>query len=174
MVGRYVFHLLGTEPNAAVSEKARTIAAGLDGLGDDATLPLSYQALHETMGIPFERLGYTPINAFQFEFGKQFWFGGPEPDSPLRVFLHRANSPEDAQTLYDLFHAEQSQEFDVIEAAPGSALYQHKFLKSFFSLRLEGAYVYGLEGALTQGVVGGVVDRLRDALSEDDAEEGDY
>lgn len=172
-VGRYVFHLLGTEPNKALSEKARKIAETLDGLGTDAEPPLPYQALHDAMGIPFERLGYTPINAFQFDFGKRFWFGAPEPDSPLRLFVHRASSPENAQVLYDLFHAEQSQEFDVIEAAPGNALYRHKFLKSFFSLRLEGVHVFGLEGALTQGVVGGAVDRLRDALSEDGEEEGD-
>ncbi len=173
MVGQYVFHLLGTEPNKALSEKARQIAESLGSLGGGAELPLPYLALHEKMEIPFERLSYTPINAFQFEFGKRFWFGGPKPDSPLRVFVHRASSPELAKALFESFHAEQSAEFDVIEETQGSALYQHKFLKSFFSLRLEGIYVYGLEGALTREPVTGVIERLRAALNEDSEEEGD-
>ncbi len=163
MVDRYVFHALGSSENPELAAKGRQVAKALAALGTSGEEPPPFAALRDGMEIPFERIGFTPVDAFQFEFAQRFWFartGAAEE----RLFVHAAGSEKDAKALFAAFHTEQQEEFKVIESGESSALYQHEFLKTYFALRQSGVHVYGVEEAAKPDGIPALLERLLTAL----------
>lgn len=163
MVGQHVFHALGDDENPELAAKGKQIATALATLDAGGATPAPFLALNESMGIPFERVGFVSIDAFQFEFAKRFWFAGTGAGEE-RLFVHVAESEAAAQALFASFHAEQQEEYEVVESSEGSALYKHEFLKTFFALRTSGVHVYGIEEAAKTDGIPGQLQQLITAL----------
>jgi len=163
LVGSMFFHVIGSEESERVTRAAGRIVAALGSLqGGDAPVP--FTVLREGLGLPFEGIAYSPQNTFQFGFASRFWFGKEDLQAKARSFVHQAESAEAARELFGKLHAEQQEEFEVLEGSEREAVYRHKFLKTHFVLRLAGTLVYGVEKHPDRAGAEEATERLGSAL----------
>ena len=139
MVGRVFFHLIGTTPDEPVPTKTAQLVGQLDQLAGDAPTPLPFAVLRD-MGAALDQVAYTPENVFQYGFLERFWFAAVEADAPTaQLFLHAAESAEEAAALAARLREEQAFEYE-----PAGEFLRHKYLKTFFSVAQAGNLLFGV------------------------------
>lgn len=162
--GRLFFHITGTRSGPALESKTRDLLEAIGELVQPGETPEPYRVFAATLGIPFEQIAYEPRNVFQFRFAKEFWFARPDPEADARYFVHVAESPEAAETLFRRLHEAQIEEYEGLEATDQAALYRHPFLETYFALHRSGPYVFGIEHHPERDTIAAAIVRLRDAL----------
>ena len=167
MSGRVFFHIIADAPDKSIEVMTRRVVMALARLGQQGVPPTGFEILNSGLGVPFEQIGYQPSNVFQYRFAQHFWFGDLEGTEDARIFVHTAKTPSDARQLYDKLLAELLEDYDVIESAPTHTFLQHRFLKTYFGLRHEGASVFGVEKHPQAEGVAVALKRLQTTLAGD-------
>jgi hypothetical protein len=162
---QYFFKFSGNADDPALSEHAAEVILDFSksnaGTGET---PAPFVILARDMGVAFQDIGYRKSDVFQYDFAKDFWFGGMGGDSEAQVFVHKAKSAEAAKAMYDQIVEEHQWDYEVIEQNETDALYTHEFLKTFNTVNHLGSYVYGVEGMADKDSALAKVDALRTVL----------
>ncbi len=165
MVGRYFFKIAGDAETPSIREKSLEIVAALATLPQRLeALPYGFRFFSERLGMSFAEISYQPVNVFQYDFAKDFWFGRPDPASPARLFLHVAESPAVAAELFDSILVEHAYDYEIVEEDEDAVVLRHEFLKSYFAMTLRDALIYGVEKAPRQETIQALSARLEEAL----------
>jgi len=163
--GNYLFKIAGSEsspPMATKTEQLLEVVAELPtapGGGSEV-----FALFTGPLGLPFERIAYQKQDVFQFDFLGDVWFGSPEEAGEARVFVHRAQSAEEAATLFEQLSREQGYEYEVVEEGSGRALFRHEFLDTFFAARHADTWLYGVDGAGSRAAAERLLSRLDEVL----------
>lgn len=164
----YYFKISGNSTKEAVTSKATALVEVLAGLPVQAsTAPWPFTVLTQRLGLPFDRVAYQKNDVFQYDFARDFWFGSLGGGSEARYFLHEASDAEQARTLFDQLVEEQSFEYEAVETDSRNALFEHRFLHTFFSLHRRGPLVFGIDGAADPGQARAAQARLEKAVTDD-------
>ena len=78
--------------------------------------------------------------------------------------VHRADSAEQAQALFEMLLEEQLYEYQQVENEAAYPLLQHEFLNNYFAVDRLGAYLYGVENAPEPDAVMQAMQKLKEAL----------
>jgi len=163
--GRYFFRIVGSAETEAIREKTTQLVRAFAELPDAETEPpLPYRVLTRGMGVDPGWIAYQRDNVFQYDFAEDFWFGRLDPTQPARLFLHQAASPEAGARLFRKIVAEHEIEFNVLERGERRALLRHEFLKTHFSIAVEGSLVYGMENEPRPDRVGRLMEQYAETL----------
>jgi hypothetical protein len=163
--GNYLFKIAGSEasgPMEAKTEQLLEVVAGLPtapGGGSEV-----FALFTGPLSLPFESVAYQRQDVFQYDFLGDVWFGSPDGAGEARYFVHRAESPEEAASLYGQLAEEQGYEYEVVERDGGGALFRHEFLETFFAARHRGGWLYGVDGAGDRATAERLLSRLDEAL----------
>ncbi len=165
-MGRYYFKIAaGSGADLAVT-KAKALLGVLAGLPAGAnSTPRATTILMKNLGVPFEQLAYVPTDAFQYDFATDFWFGTTERDSDVRYFIHEASDSESALSMFKRLVEEQGYEYSVVDQTEDRAMFQHDFLKTFFSIEVSEQFVYGLDGSSDRQAAESGVRKIRGVIS---------
>ncbi|MEM7245405.1 MAG: DUF6599 family protein [Acidobacteriota bacterium] len=145
MLGHHVFHLIGSGANDVVMSKTEQVLDSLSGLAEASPAPAPFKVLTQGLGLPLDRVHYTPINAFQLGFAQRFWFGRTTDEGTSRVFVHWAESDDAASTMFQKLHDAQQGELELVTPGESERHYRHAFLGTHYALGVAGPLVYGLE-----------------------------
>jgi len=166
-VGGTVFHVVGTAEGDAVRGKTDEVLAALAGLGTTGATPPAYRALADGLAVPFERVGYTPANAFQLGFASDFWFGALPGQGTARAFVHEDAAPDTASALASRIGEALGAELEPVEASLPFALSRHRYLQTWYALGTKGRFVIGAEDVADRAALEDVMTRLVAALPDD-------
>ena len=157
--------IYGNMDDAAFFDHANEVILDFSTSNEDAgETPAAFTILARDLGIAFQDIGYRKEDVFQYDFAKDFWFGGAGGDSKEKIFIHKADSGEAAKALYDLIVEEHQWDYEVLDQNETDALYTHEFLKTFNSVNSIGVYVFGVEGMPDKNSAVGKIDALRKML----------
>jgi hypothetical protein len=163
---QYFFKFSGNTDDAAFSEHAAEVMLDFSMANEGAgETPMPFTTLARDLGVAFRDIGYRKEDVFQYDFAKDFWFGGMGDDSDGKFFIHQSESGEAAKALFDLIVDEHQWDYEVLEQTEMDALYQHEFLKTFNTVNYEGSYVFGVEGMGDKDTLGTKLEVLREALA---------
>lgn len=164
-LGRYYFKIAaGSSADLAVA-KAKNLLEVVAGLptGSNST-PRATTILTRDLGVPFDQLAYVPTDAFQYGFAEDFWFGSSDTTGDARFFVHEATTSEAATTMFQQLVQEQAYEYSEIETTVDRAIFQHDFLKTFFTIEVSGKYVFGIDGSLNRQTAESDLQKIRGAV----------
>lgn len=162
---QYFFKFSGNLDDPAFSDHAAQVILDFSTAneGGGAT-PAPFTTLARDLGVAFQDIGYRKEDVFQYDFAKDFWFGGTGDDPNAKFFIHQAESADAAKALFDLIVEEHQWDYDVLEQTETDAFYTHEFLKTFNTVNHTGPYVFGLEGMPDKATLGAKLDALRKVL----------
>lgn len=164
--GRYFFRIAGNRESEKIRSKSLELVKALSGLQEDeGSASMGLRLLRDGMNIDPGRITHQGANVFQFDFATDFWFGQVEPEKPTRLFLHLAPTGESATRLFQQIVTEQSYDFQVADRSSNYALMRHSFLKTFFSIKQQGRFIYGVEEAPGEKEVARILNRFDEVLS---------
>ncbi|UCF69036.1 MAG: hypothetical protein JSV80_07070 [Acidobacteriota bacterium] len=165
LAGARFFKITGSESSEVVSGKTDQL---LDVLGelprDAAGSDAPFNVLADGLGLPFEDISYEKENALQYDFFGDVWFGMTGEHRATRVFIHRAETPDEVSNLFDQLVAEQEYEYTPVEKSEARALMKHEFLDTFFAVARRDDWLYGLDGAPDQATAVRTMTRLEKEL----------
>lgn len=165
--GQFFFRIAGNQSTETIQNKSRQLMKAFEVLPEtQETLPPAFQILAR-MGLADTQISFQKKNVFQYDFAQDFWFGQLEPDAPARIFIHQAESPEAAQELFEDILAEHSYDYEILEENNTQALMFHEFLKNYFALRQQGAFVFGIENATDRPQIPALMNQLLRELEND-------
>jgi hypothetical protein len=142
------FKITASSSNEAVAEKTDAVIDALATLPrePDAADP-AFTVLAERMDLPFENIAFEKENALQYDFLREVWFGTLEDPQDARVFLHRAASSDEADTLFRQLVEEQKFEYEPVADEADRAVMRHEFLGTWFTTARREGWLYGVQGA---------------------------
>ncbi len=165
-IGKTYFKISGTKTSPAIEEKTARLVLALATLkSETAKASKSYLLLAEYLKIPFEGISFEKADVFQYDFAKAFWFGKPDKEKPLRYYLHEEATETAAKTLFQKLLENNLYDFDSVKQNDTHAILQHKYLKTFTSLHVQGTLLFGIEGAPNQTELDRHEKTLREALT---------
>lgn len=164
-LGRYYFKIAAdSEADPAVA-KAASLLESIAGLPAGAqSTPRATTILSQDLGVPFEKLAYVPADAFQYAFAENFWFGSTGNASDARYFIHEAADSAAAMLMFNNLVREQGYEYSEVEKSDERAVFQHDFLKTFFTIEVSGPFVFGIDGSSDRQNAESSVRKIRGAL----------
>lgn len=148
MSGRIFFHAIGDTPDPTIDFiTERVVKAIGDFVGTTAPgiARSEFIILNRGLGAPFEDIAYQPTNVFQYRFCRNFWFARIDDAENARLFVHAAGSAAAARELFEKLTGELLQDYSAVESEAPGVMLKHDFLKTFFGLRCQGEYVFGVE-----------------------------
>ena len=146
--GQFFFRIAGNQSTAPIQNKARQLMQAFEVLPEsEGAIPQEFQILKAHLGLPDPMISFQKKNVFQYDFAENFWFGQMKPGAPARIFIHKADSPETAELLFEDIVAEHSYDYEILEENPAQALMFHEFLKNYFVIHHKGPFVFGMENA---------------------------
>jgi hypothetical protein len=169
-VGPFVFHLIGAPDGEALRGQTEAALQALSEMGGQVDAPRPYGLLAGGLGLAPESIGYTPVNAFQLSFAKDFWFGTLPASATTRAFVHEAESGADAAALLDRLAAEQAAELEETGREAGLVTLEHRYLGTHYAMAVEGATLFGIEDHPDAAALAGAMARMRGALQRPDVE----
>lgn len=144
--GRFFVRIIGNRESQRIVDKTESILKSLSALPLKAEdVPFEYRLLTEGLGIDPAQIAFQSNNVFQFNFAEDFWFGTPIKDQNGRVFVHRADSDQQARELFEQLVENQRYDYEIIRKTETLAILQHLYLKTWFVLKLEGSVLLGAE-----------------------------
>jgi hypothetical protein len=161
----FYFKIAGSSTDDATLDKAASLIELIEDLPAGAgELPRPFRVLTEGLGIPSERLEYQLKDVFQYDFLTDFWFSRVADQGETRYFIHESDDAGTASALYAKLAEEQKVEYSVIEEEGDSLLLQHRFLNTFFAMRLDGGAILGIDGAPSAETARNLLDDLQKAF----------
>ena len=163
---QYFFKFAGNMDDPEFSEHAARVILDFSSSNEGAgETPAPFVTMARDLGVSFQDIGYRKEDVFQYDFAKDFWFGGMGGDSKEKMFIHLAESPDAAKALFDLIVEEHQWDYEVVDQTDTDALYRHEFLKTFNTVNHVGSYVYGVEGMPDQDAAAQKLTMLRGVLN---------
>jgi hypothetical protein len=167
VMGRWFFKLAGNAESAPIRDKSRQLVEALATLPlQRGEVPFGFRVMAGGLALPFEDVAYQPVNVFQFDFAKDFWFGRLPGEKQARWFLHRATGADVAAELYERLLTEQRFDYETVSEQEQRTVLRHRFLKNWFAMVLDGPMLYGVENAPTQAVLEPALARLAQAVRD--------
>ena len=165
--GRYFFRIAASADSPAANQKTAQLLGALDkGLPFNAdTLPSGYRILSASLGIQPANISYQNINAFQYDFASDFWFGQPDSAQATQVFVHESPSTGDARALFQDIVSEHSLDYDISRETADEALLRHPFLNTWFAMAVRKAMLVGVEQAPSPDAAETLLARLVEAVN---------
>lgn len=162
---QYFFKFSGNKDDETFANHAAAVIAEFakenDGKG---VTPGPFRTLAKNLDVPFQDIGYRKEDVFQYDFAKDFWFGGIGEGSDAKYFIHKAESEAAATELYNLIVEEHQWDYEVLDQNDTDALYTHAFSKTFSTVNHSGSYVFGLDSLPDRESVDAKLEGLRKAL----------
>ena len=144
--GKFFFRVAADSTSDRIRQKSSQLIEAFAQLGGNETgTPEEFRILTVGLAISPELITYQSKNVFQYDFVKDFWFGRLRQGDSARVFIHRAQSFEDAKQLFQQILAEQSYEYDIVEQSDQRALLWHEYLQNYFVIAHQGQFIFGVE-----------------------------
>ena len=147
--GRFFFRVSGDSASEDIQQKAERLAVVFQALPEeeqtDDSLALEMRILTEGIGIAPEQVYLQRENVFQFDFVQDVWFGKLAQDSQEQLFIHQADSAEQAQLLFEEILAEQSYDYETRYQNATVAILRHEYLNNYFIIGLQGTFIFGVE-----------------------------
>lgn len=171
--GAFFFRIAGDADSEAVRQKAGQLATAFNQLPEARrqavrnSEPEAFRILRDEVDIAPALISFQQQNVFQYDFAENFWFGRLAQDENQQVFLHRADSAEQAQALFEMLLEEQLYEYRRIERNVAQAAYpllQHEFLNNYFAVDRRGPYLFGVENAPEPEAAARSMQKLKKAL----------
>lgn len=163
VVGKYYFKFTGDTESTKIQDHAVKVmtdfAAGQQGEGG-AIMPKAFAVLADGMGVDFSGIEYRPTDVFQYAFASDFWFGKKSAESNEAYFVHEAASPEEAAKLVSQILEEHQWDYTKVSSENGRTVFQHNFLKNYFSIEQREAFVIGVDQAPDPAEASGALDAL--------------
>jgi len=120
--------------------------------------------LSEGLGVDPQRVSFQKANVFKFDFARDFWFGKPVADSNARLFVHDAESAQNAQELYSKLLDELGFDLEVVTQNEDHSILLHGFLKNYFAVGVSDGWVFGIENAETETDATAAIDRFTQTI----------
>jgi hypothetical protein len=149
IVDKYYFKFTGDTESEKIQQHATKVMTDFAAAqqGDGASMPKSFSILADGMGIEFGNIEYRPSDVFQYAFASDFWFGKKSAEGNEAYFVHEAASPEEAAKLVAQIVEEHQWDYTVVSSENGRTVFQHNFLKTYFSIEQREAFVIGVDQA---------------------------
>ena len=182
-VGQYFFRTAGDSDSESIQQKSQhliEIFASLQPVEEnvqqkkiqESNEPTNEQPLElrilEQLDVSEALISFQSENVFQYDFAENFWFGKFAQDDIARIFIHQADSTEQAQELYALLLEEQSYEYQLIDEAESHAILFHEFLKNFFAVGVQRNFIVGIENAADQERALTVLQQFEEILAKNE------
>jgi hypothetical protein len=151
-VDKFYFKFAGDTPSPKMQEHAVKVmgdfAAAQSG---GSSAPKSFDLLADGMGLDFGNIEYQAEDVFEYAFCKNFWFGKKSPDDKEQFFVHEAASADEAAKLITQIAEEHQYDYTVVSHEGNRIIFQHNFLKTYFSIEQREAFVFGVDHAPDTG-----------------------
>ena len=148
LIGRkdhFFYRIAGNRSSESIRSKSRQVVQSFSELpAPESTVAFGYQLLEELNIKPTE-IRHQAVNVFQYDFAKDFWFGKPDTAQQTEVFVHRAETKDNAQQLLIRILEEHQYEYQIIRRTENLAVLQHNFLKSYFIIALQDSFIFGAD-----------------------------
>lgn len=162
----YYFKIAGNSDSEAILDKTANLVGVLASLPVDArSAPRPYTLLVNQLEFDFDRVSYEKNDAFQYEFADDFWFAATNDEADWRLFVHEAGNDGQARDLIEQIIDEQQVEYSVLNLIADGADFEHQYLKTVFSIRRSGSFVFGVDGAPNLATAQGWLSRLKEGIS---------
>lgn len=166
IVGKYYIKFVGNADDKAIRSHAINVIADFAKANAAANdVPAAFTLMTRELGVQFQDIGYKKEDVFQYDFAKDFWFGGLGGDSTGKIFVHKAESAEAAAALFAQITEEHEWDYDVISKEDTDAVFFHTFLKTFNTVNVNGPFVYGVEGLKDKDATLAIVADVQKALN---------
>ena len=107
----------------------------------------------QKLNIPFAHIRFQKSNVFQYGFTHDYWFARSTDHPESSYFIHRAASPQKAREEVSAISKEHLTEYMLLKSPPGTTLFKHKYIPSYFSLSHKDALVFGVEGSSSEEIL---------------------
>lgn len=148
LIGRkdhFFYRIAGNRSSDSIRNKSRQLVQSFSELpAAESAVAFGYQLLQD-LNIEPADIRHQAVNVFQYDFAKDFWFGKPDTTNQAEVFIHRAESKDRALQLLSRILEEHQYEYQIIRKTENLALLQHNFLKSYFIIALQDAFLFGAD-----------------------------
>ena len=148
IIGRkdhYFYRIAGNRSSESIRNKSRQVVQSFSELpAPESTVAFGYQLLQDLDIKPTE-IRHQAVNVFQYDFAKDFWFGKPDTTHQTEVFVHRAETKNNALQLLTRILEEHQYEYQIIRRTENLAVLQHNFLKSYFIIALQDSFLFGAD-----------------------------
>lgn len=167
-VDRYFFRLSGSGESGSIIRKTEQIAQALSELsGSGDSLPAEYNVLTGYFSVDPRHIVFQGRNVFQLDFANRFWFGRPDPTKPARLFIHKSDSTEQNNRLYEQLLEELAFDYTIKTKKPDVAVMQHAFLNTWFSLGRKGKHLFGIENEKSEAAAMETLNRFIEGLKDE-------
>ncbi len=150
IVDKYYFKFTGDTESQTIQEHAVKVmtdfAAAQQGTGA-VSMPKAFSILVDGMGVDFGNIEYRPTDVFQYAFASNFWFGKKSSEGNEAYFVHEAASADEAAKLVAQILEEHQWDYTAVSSENGRTVLQHNFLKTYFSIEQQEAFVIGIDQA---------------------------
>lgn len=150
IVDKYYFKFTGDTESQTIQEHAVKVmtdfAAAQQGSGA-VSMPKAFSILVDGMGVDFGNIEYRPTDVFQYAFASNFWFGKKSSEGNEAYFVHEAASADEAAKLVAQILEEHQWDYTAVSSENGRTVLQHNFLKTYFSIEQQEAFVIGIDQA---------------------------
>lgn len=149
IVDKYYFKFTGDTESEKIQQHSMRVMADFAAAqqGASVSMPKAFGLLVDGMGVEFGNIEYRPTDVFQYAFAMDFWFGRKSSEGNEAYFVHEAASAEDAAKLVAQIIDEHQWDYTVVSSENGRTVFQHNFLKTYFSIEQREAFVLGIDQA---------------------------
>jgi len=148
IIGRkdhFFYRIAGNRSSESIRNKSRQLVQSFSELpAPESAVAMGYQLLQE-LNIETADIRHQAVNVFQYDFAEDFWFGKPDSTRQAEVFVHRAESKDNALQLLSRILEEHQYEYQMIRETENLALLQHNFLKTYFIIAIQDSFVFGAD-----------------------------
>jgi hypothetical protein len=166
---RFFFRVAGDRQSGEVTDKSARLVSAFAGLADSSDVDTSegLGLLTKAMGVQERNVTFQKNNVFQFDFAREFWFGGLEKDEAARLFVHVADTEADASALLEAIIEDQKSDYQEVAATDAWTTLRHAFLSTYFSIGQQGRYVFGVDNLSDPGGIRATMERFREHVDFD-------
>jgi len=148
IIGRkdhFFYRIAGNRSSESIRNKSLQLVKSFSALSaPESVVAFGYQLLQD-LGVAPADIRHQAVNVFQYDFAEDFWFGKPDSTKQAEVFVHQSESQDSALELLTRILEEHQYEYQIIRETENLALLQHNFLKSYFIIAIQDAFIFGAD-----------------------------
>ena len=148
IIGRkdhFFYRIAGNRSSESIHNKSLQVVKSFSELpAPESAVAFGYQLLQDLSMVPAD-IRHQAVNVFQYDFAQDFWFGKPDSTQQAEVFVHQAESQDSALELLSRILEEHQYEYQIIRKTDNLALLQHNFLKTYFIIAIQDAFIFGAD-----------------------------
>ena len=76
------------------------------------------------------------------------------------MFVHQTSSDAEAGQLFEEILEEQSYEYEIVDETESTVILLHNFLQTYFVIRYQGAFIFGIEHLAEETQIAPIMERL--------------